>query len=165
LGRPVVRGPACEPPLHFSLSHTPGLVACAVARVCDVGVDTECLDRVGDPLALADRFFAPSEAALLRAESPGVRSLRFLELWTVKEAYAKACGLGLHLPFASFAVEIGARGPATARLKGSCDGKPVWKFRLVRPTPDHILAIALGSHSGELFSVQVRELELRDSDE
>jgi 4'-phosphopantetheinyl transferase superfamily len=46
----------------------------------------------------ADRLFDAAEAAELRSmpEASGIR--RFFELWTQKEAYGKALGVGLSVP-------------------------------------------------------------------
>jgi 4'-phosphopantetheinyl transferase len=52
-----------ESNLQFSLSHTAGLVACAVAHF-PVGVDTELRDRK-QKQAIAQTVLAPSELALL----------------------------------------------------------------------------------------------------
>jgi 4'-phosphopantetheinyl transferase len=84
-----------ESPLSFSLSHTRGVVACAVADGTEVGIDVECADRTVSPLEIADRYFSPEEALQLRKYSESERRVRFAELWTLKEAYLKAVGVGL----------------------------------------------------------------------
>ena len=97
-GKPAVTGPqGGTPPLSFSLSHTRGLVACAVTRGGQIGVDVERLDRGADARAIADRFFSAEEAAMLRQCPDSDRSCRFVELWTLKEAWLKGEGGGLSL--------------------------------------------------------------------
>jgi 4'-phosphopantetheinyl transferase superfamily protein len=55
--------------------------------------------------------FAPTEQDWVRALPARCRDEAILRLWALKEAYAKAKGLGLHLPFDSFAFELnGHRG-------------------------------------------------------
>src|SRR5262249_38781671 len=44
-GKPEIAAPAGLPPLRFNLSHTDGLVACAVAAGREVGVDVEDVGR------------------------------------------------------------------------------------------------------------------------
>ncbi|SMF97513.1 4'-phosphopantetheinyl transferase superfamily protein, partial [Methylomagnum ishizawai] len=63
----------------------------------EFGVDAECLERSPDALALAERFCSAREAAWLGSLPPEARQGEFLRLWTLKEAVAKATGLGLHL--------------------------------------------------------------------
>src|SRR5262249_14908767 len=93
---------AGSPALSFNVSHSSGVVACIVARKGRVGVDVESRARSTDPLDLAKRYFAPQEAEELMALSDGQQRRRFFEMWTLKEAYAKARGLGLGLAFDSF---------------------------------------------------------------
>jgi 4'-phosphopantetheinyl transferase len=97
-GRPVLVGglDAATAPA-FSLSHTRGVVACAIAAYGVVGVDVEAIDATIDAAAIARRHFAAEEAAALEACAADERSSRFFEFWTLKEAILKACGVGLGL--------------------------------------------------------------------
>lgn len=96
--------------LRFNLSHSQDIAVCAVTTKFDVGIDVEKTDRVA-PLDVADRFFAPSEVAALRALPDQAQSERFFQYWTLKESYIKARGLGLSLPLEQFAFEIKERRP------------------------------------------------------
>lgn len=95
-GRPYF----CDrPELDFSLSHTKGLVVCALAIGAGedssprVGVDVEAAPNEEKAARLADRFFEPSEKEYLcAAEDP---SRAFAEIFTAKEAYGKYIGDGL----------------------------------------------------------------------
>jgi 4'-phosphopantetheinyl transferase len=104
-GRPEIAGPQGVPPLRFSLSHTAGLVALAVALRVDVGIDVEGVRTRAAGLDIARRFFAPAEADALEAMPPERQDRAFLEYWTLKEAFIKATGLGMSMPLASFAFE------------------------------------------------------------
>jgi 4'-phosphopantetheinyl transferase len=84
--------------LVFSLSHSSELAAIAVGRGCRVGVDIEQLRDDLDPDSVAERFFAPAEARLIRAARPGDRHRQYLRCWTRKEALVKAIGVGLSSP-------------------------------------------------------------------
>jgi 4'-phosphopantetheinyl transferase len=92
-GRPSLAPPFDRTGLHFNISHTEGVVAMAVCRHARVGIDVEKLGRA--PLAVAERFFSSAEVAQLRALPAATQPRRFLELWTLKEAYLKAVGTGL----------------------------------------------------------------------
>src|SRR3954470_6802052 len=63
-GKPLLRD-AGAAPVAFSLSHTHGMVACAVTSAAAVGVDVERVDRAVNAADIATRFFAPEEAAHL----------------------------------------------------------------------------------------------------
>jgi len=76
-----------------SLSHSRGHAALAVSPVgTSPGVDVEWL-APRNYRGMAGLVFAPSECRLLdRLEDPGDRRAAFYELWTLKEAFAKALG-------------------------------------------------------------------------
>lgn len=79
---------------HFNISHSGGIVMCAVSDE-EIGVDIQ--EEVSPERAekVARRYFAPDE----QAELP-----RFTELWAKKEAYIKFTGMGLSTPLSSFSV-------------------------------------------------------------
>ncbi len=79
-----------DSPLRFSLSHSGDLALVAVAREVDLGVDVERIAPNRDVIALARRFFPPDEAAAV-VRDPSA----FYRLWTRREAYLKATGLGI----------------------------------------------------------------------
>ena len=105
--------------LSFSLSHTRGCVACAITSNVPLGVDVERIDQSQRVQEIADRYFSEKEAAWLRQCSDELRNIRFAELWTLKEAFLKAIGVGLSgsLTDVSFGFDEHARveisGPST----------------------------------------------------
>lgn len=144
-GRPEVANPGAES-LRFSVSHTDGLVAVAVAQRHHVGVDVENTQRDAEILELAKRLFAPSEIADLRSLALAPRHERFFDYWTLKEAYAKARGMGMSLPFQCFGFDLtSTQSPAVFFSSEMTDDARHWQFALSSPTPRHRLAIALGS--------------------
>lgn len=128
--------------LAFSLSHTDGMVACAVTMGTDVGVDVECVDRDVDAADIAARFFAPSEAAHLQQLDGDPRRDRFFDFWTLKEALVKALGLGLAYPLHQIAFAID--GDGGIHLSAPADVDPhAWDFRVFAPGARHRLAVAV----------------------
>lgn len=91
-GKPALAAPHLRLRPHFNISHTRGLVACAIASV-PVGVDVEA-SKVEVSLAVAEHF-ASSERAMLAKAAGDERQAMFFRLWTLKEAYLKATGEGL----------------------------------------------------------------------
>lgn len=94
--------------LHFNLAHTRGIAVCGVTRHGEIGVDVERHDRRIN-LQLAHRYFAPEEVESLNRLPLQEQPRRFLELWTLKEAFVKAVGTGLRMPLDSFAFHISSR--------------------------------------------------------
>ena len=157
-GRPEIAAPAS--PLRFNLSHTNGLVVCLVSRGRAVGVDVESLERAGRWVDLADRYFAPREAAALRRVNAAGRAVRFLEYWTLKEAYIKARGLGLALPLADFSFDLPARTPDDIEIRFTTaidDDAARWQFGLTRIGRAHLAATAIERHAGAPVRLTVRE--------
>lgn len=95
-GKPFVDGVG---DVSFSMSYSAPLALVAVARGIEVGADIEVvrprryLDR------LARRLLAPDDHAQWEALPDGRRLEAFLQAWTAKEAYLKAIGRGITVPF------------------------------------------------------------------
>jgi 4'-phosphopantetheinyl transferase len=101
------RGPYGKPELRshslrFNLSHSAGNIVIAVA-LQEVGVDIEFMRADLDLLDIAQHFFSPRELALVAAAGAGI-TRTFYRIWTCKEAYMKATGMGFSLPSRSFDV-------------------------------------------------------------
>src|SRR4051794_21760861 len=87
---------------RFNISHPRGLVACVVTSV-DCGIDVERVIRTRE--LPRRRVLSDGEAAAVDgADDP---ALAYTRHWALKEAYAKARGLGLALPFARLLVTLG----------------------------------------------------------
>ena len=126
----------------FSLSHTAGLVACVIASDRHApGIDVETIDRSLDVVELASHVCSADERARLRDCPAATRCTRFFELWTLKEAFLKAQGVGLSgmSTVASFHVE-GQR--IRASLPPIGDGRS-WSFLLTDLGVTHVLAVAI----------------------
>ena len=138
-GKPLVRD-ADTVRASFSLSHTHGMVACAVTKDADVGVDVECVDRDVHTEDIAARFFAPAEAAHLMQLDAEARRDRFFDLWTLKEAIVKARGASMAMSLSSLAFAVDPGG-ISLEAPGDVDA-PSWQFGLFAPSPTHRLAVA-----------------------
>lgn len=142
-GKPEIDASHGSPRLRFNLSHARGLVVCAAGFLDgDLGVDVEAAQRTGDLLALAGRFFAPAEVALLRSMPEEARRHGFLRIWTLKEAFIKATGEGLSRALDSFAFGL---DPITVDIR---DGDPLpWHFEQFDATPRHVVALAMAARA------------------
>jgi 4'-phosphopantetheinyl transferase len=96
--------PAIEPDfgLRFNLSNSLELVVCLIARGAEVGVDVEPYSRAVKIMEVAREVFSPQELAQLDALAGQKQLDRAVRLWTLKEAYIKARGLGMSIPFKNF---------------------------------------------------------------
>ena len=157
-GRPeILDRPPGVPDLRFNLSHTEGLIACAVTIGREVGVDVE---HVGRKLThdVPGRFFAPREVADLRARPEAEQESVFFDYWTLKEAYIKARGFGLALPLGDFAFELSSSAPPAITFEPAMNDDPAtWQFYQESPTPRHRLGLAV-RRTGDDLPVRIREV-------
>ena len=98
---PVVASPPGSG-LHLS-SASRGAVAVLGVSAAPIGVDVEAADEAGEiPWNALHR----DEAAMLRALHGQPQAMALARLWSLKESYLKALGLGLGREPASFAVRF-----------------------------------------------------------
>lgn len=157
-GRPeILDRPDGVPDLRFNLSHTDGLIACAVTIGREVGVDVE---HIGRHLHhdVAGRHFAPSEVTALRRLPEEEQRTVFFDYWTLKESYIKARGFGLALPLGDFAFTLNPPHPPSITFEPSLEDDPAsWQFLQDWPTPQHRLALAV-RREGRDLPVRVRDV-------
>jgi 4'-phosphopantetheinyl transferase len=145
-GRPFISTPQSAEPLHFTLSHTDGFVACAVSTCERIGIDVEATDRPAAHLEIARTFFSSLELASLTSLPPAQQKDRFFDIWTLKEAYVKARGMGLQLPLDGFAIHVAPlQKLAISFSRDLGDDPKSWCFSKFSPSPRHRLAVADGS--------------------
>ncbi|MBE9222237.1 4'-phosphopantetheinyl transferase superfamily protein [Cyanobacterium stanieri LEGE 03274] len=80
--------------LYFNLSHTDNWIIYGISNQL-IGVDIENISKQVKFKQLAQRFFCPSEYALIDQVKPENEAQLFYTFWTAKEAYLKAIGEGL----------------------------------------------------------------------
>ncbi len=88
-GKPYVP----ELPFHFNLSDTKDAVIIAISFEQEIGVDVETMERTVDHSAVSEHYFTEEEVGDISSSMDP--KLRFLELWTRKEAVLKASGVGI----------------------------------------------------------------------
>ena len=146
-GRPRLSNAPDDWKLDFNLSHTDGLVACAVTLSGRVGIDVEVLDAERDLDRVAKRVLGEREQSWWHDLAPEDRPVGFLELWTLKEAHFKACSKGVRWPFSSleFVIESACDASRVDDSSLSTDAGD-WHYTRRAPTSRHCMAVAfLGS--------------------
>ncbi len=157
-GRPELPAGFCDVPLHFNLSHTDGLIACAVTLDREIGVDVEAIDRSGETVEIADRFFSPAEVRELRSLPEERQHSRFFDYWTLKESYIKARGMGLAIPLDQFSFHLGEDGPVRISFDARLEDDPAtWQFAQYRPTERHKMAVGVQRGTGPDLGIVVRK--------
>ena len=146
-GRPVIADAIVEAEVQtqglcFNLSHTRGLIALAVTRGRELGIDVENIATRAVSLDVAERFFSPIEVAELACVAADRQQDRFFEYWTLKESYIKARGMGLSLPLDRLSFSFPHHSAVSLSIDPDLqDRADRWSFWQYRPTADYLMAL------------------------
>jgi 4'-phosphopantetheinyl transferase len=159
-GRPQIRNEAPSVAgVTFNVSHTQGLIILGVTRRNALGVDTEHLWSRTASTAVAERYFAPDEAAALRELPEPERRERFFDYWTLKEAYVKARGRGVSLGLSSFGFQLEEPKRIGAWFRPELeDAAQHWQFWQFHPSADHVAAVCLQRPGGTDSRLAVKKV-------
>lgn len=147
--RPQITNPEAGD-LVFNLSHSAGLIALGITRGGELGVDTENTVEREPPLNIANRYFSTCETADLQSLPGAARPERFFHYWTLKESYIKARSMGLAIPLDQFSFRFADEHSVAIDFDPRLSDDPErWRFWLLRPGPEHLLAICGGRHPGD----------------
>ncbi|MBB5082705.1 4'-phosphopantetheinyl transferase family protein [Nonomuraea endophytica] len=129
--------------LDFNLSHSGEWALIAVApEGRRVGVDVERISPDADILELAARMYQPEEVERVRAAG----APEFFRLWTAKEAYIKATGVGL-AGLRDTRVTPAREGSAALVGSRSLDGE--WPVRWLDVAPGYAAAVVTTASTPE----------------
>lgn len=106
------------PGLYFNLSHSERMVMCAVAEL-EVGCDVEKKTAI-DPALAEYTMTAGERERIYSFQECSEQEEMFFRIWTLKESYMKATGLGMKLAPVTFGMTfddgtIGIRGQENSR--------------------------------------------------
>ncbi|MCA9069961.1 MAG: 4'-phosphopantetheinyl transferase superfamily protein [Planctomycetaceae bacterium] len=150
-GKPSISAPKPTVPFEFNLSHTVGMVACAVTSVGPIGVDVERV-RAQEYIDVARRFFAPEEVRQLeRLPVPQQRSA-FFRFWTLKEAYIKAVGKGLSVDLSRFGFRDVMGDEITIQFAEGDDDPADWQFFRHEPSDEFKIAAGVCCPPGSIVN-------------
>ena len=162
-GKPAIDPRQGRQPLFFNLSHSGDRLAIAVCRHEYIGVDIESTEKARREMSIAKRYFSPREIQELSALPETDHRSGFYELWTLKEAYIKARGLGLAIPLRQFSFSF----PTNHRLEVSFasaleDDVSNWQFWQLDPGRPCKLALAVKIAEGKITTLESRQFTLLD---
>lgn len=151
-GKPIIEGGP-----SFNVSHSHGVVACAIHPFIALGIDVEAPWRDSDIDAIGSRFFDDAEFETLRQLVGDDHRNAFFELWTLKEALLKGTGKGLGTPLSSVTFRRGARWELDHELAQH------WRLRQWTIDSGHLVAVAV---EGDVaIEGPVRQAELQKKNE
>lgn len=138
--------------VRFNLTNTTLLVACIVSRSRDVGVDAEPIHEGERILGVAETVFTHAERDALAKLSKKDRHHRAVELWTTKEAYMKARGLGMSIEPKTFAVDFSNAPQLDLREIG--DDETRWELT-TRDLEGHVVATCVERMPGKNSAIEI----------
>lgn len=145
-GKPYIKGS----PLSFSLSHSGELAALAVSE-SEVGCDIEKVRPID--FRIAKKYFFNTEYEALQNEANEDKRLElFFRLWTLKESFIKAAGLGFQLGLNKFEIGFENEEPFVNQSLNDYDYS-FFEYKL----PSYRLAVCA---EGKAEFCRVREIEL-----
>jgi 4'-phosphopantetheinyl transferase len=146
--------------LDVNITHCRGLVACIGGFGCSVGIDAEPLAagtfNADSAPSAAEEVFSGDEIRWLRGRPPPTAGASLLQLWTLKEALAKADGGGIGLGLSRCTVLPDP--PRLLRLPERMGAVSEWTLRQWNPTPRHVVAIAFRAPRREVPMVDIVDL-------
>jgi 4'-phosphopantetheinyl transferase len=148
-GKPRLAEPLTD--LEFNLAHSHQLGVVAVTRQSPVGIDVEYVPRRVDLRTIAERFFAPAEAAQLASLPDHEQLAAFQRCWTRKEAVLKTRGEGLSLPLDRFEVSLLPGEPARVVRMAPDLGPVDWTLFDVSAPVGYVAAGAMVGGAGRII--------------
>jgi 4'-phosphopantetheinyl transferase len=160
-GRPgIANQGSAERALSFNISHTTDQILLGVTRRRPIGVDIEAV-RESISSEIGERFFTNDEVASLSEMTADLRVVRFFELWTLRESYIKARGLGLSLSLDSFRFDLSSdsviRFALTAPVKDSNEHDN-WTFWQLWPARHHVASVCTRGEPGLIPRLTLRKI-------
>lgn len=156
-GKPRLRSDDGPHRLRFNVSHSQGLAVFAIAHDREVGVDIERLDPNLEWQEIAESVFSAEEVNALRSLPAQSRSAAFLNVWTRKEAYAKARGEGLSLPLGELETLHSPDDSRSFFPSGNCVESSRWTLRAFTPTDGYVGALAVEGTGSQITCERWRE--------
>ncbi|WP_319781154.1 4'-phosphopantetheinyl transferase superfamily protein [Maridesulfovibrio sp.] len=115
-----------NPPLtDFNMSHSSNSLALAIHRTGRIGIDIEYERTQPDIITMLETICTPEEFRFLKSLSLSEMKSACYQLWTAKEAYLKAIGVGLSQNPNSVNLQWDIHGDTPKIEKNSLPG---WRF-------------------------------------
>ena len=144
-GKPYIDG------IFFNISHSNEYVAVAISDK-EVGCDIEKITDINSDIA--KRYFSPKEyEKIIACESEEEKKILFFRLWTLKESFLKAIGLGLNQPLNSFTINFEKEITVTQNIT-----EKDYSFYEYNGIKDYSLSICTLQKSVEFIRVDTKDI-------
>ncbi|MCM3135802.1 4'-phosphopantetheinyl transferase superfamily protein [Paenibacillus polysaccharolyticus] len=100
--------------VYFNTSHSDDWIVCCL-DTNEIGIDIERIRPIN--VNIAKRFFSHDEYKYIERTTGDEQIVSFFRIWTAKESYVKAKGMGLSLALNSFSIDVHDQISKTYLLK------------------------------------------------
>lgn len=97
-GKPSLKTDYNYPPIHFNISHSGDILILAFSMNASIGIDVEIVRNISELNGVINMACTDFEQETIKNLKRSEQNNHFLKLWTSKEAFIKAIGLGLSFP-------------------------------------------------------------------
>jgi 4'-phosphopantetheinyl transferase len=150
-GKPELAGPAGSEWLRFNIARSADRLMVIIGRGREVGVDIELVRPMPDLQLMAGDVLSRPEMEIFHRLGEAERLKSFFSVWTQKEAYLKARGLGLSRPPPDVEVGMTPAQPAGLR-RDSRDPTATELWSVIACDPSEDVAAAV-SAEGEISRI------------
>jgi 4'-phosphopantetheinyl transferase len=148
--------------LRFNLSHTLGAALIGVALGRELGIDIERQRPLDDLDTMARSVMSAVELAQWQILEPGDRSRAFYHVWTRKESYLKAIGLGLYHSLQEVTVPVSVNSLDSSSgdfgIVQDRTREDIWSVTDI-PVPE-VYSASICCEGAEMPAIVVRELDI-----
>lgn len=137
-GKPSIRSEHNLENIKFNVSHSKNLVVYAITQNREVGIDLEYIRGVSHADKIVRRYFGEEESEFYYSQPENEKELAFFTLWTRKEAYSKARGMGIGLPGKKF--DLNLTGSIQSNSRKNIDSD--WSLIDIEINSDYFAALA-----------------------
>ena len=139
-GKPTLANADGQSAIDVSLSHSGTLALAGITDLGEIGVDLEYRAPRRSISEIAAYAFGPQEQQVV--ESCGLSA--FYRIWTLREALAKACGIGF--PMLADGRDYFEQAPKAGTWQSEIDGRR-WLFSTGDLPGDYVFSIAIALRS------------------
>jgi 4'-phosphopantetheinyl transferase len=139
-GKPMLVDSDGQSAFEVSLSHSGPIVLAGITDLGKIGVDLEFQTPSRSISEIAAYAFGQHEQTIVESAGPSA----FYRIWTLREALAKACGIGF--PMLADGRDYFAQAPKTGTWQSEIDGRR-WLFSSGELLGDYAFAVAIAPRS------------------
>lgn len=128
-GKPYLTNTSIPMHFNFNLSSSNNMIALLISKKSNVGVDIEYMDKQFPFYDVIKTVCSEQEQAVLAQMPRLIQFRKFWQLWTAKEAYLKAIGIGLMLEPKHIQFSAASISQFSKNLELCKKSKVEWKFK------------------------------------